>query len=127
MGPLWHHRSQVIKFVLKYNTLQDAQHLLAVLKQHYEAITVHWEGTLYCGITLDWDYEKCTVDLSMPGYIQMALDDFNFTSTSCAKHQPHQHNPPQYGIKTRLTDPINVTAPLDNKGNLRLQQITGKF
>jgi hypothetical protein len=131
---LWQHNTRSIKFVLvvdnfgiQYSLLQDAQHLLAALKQHYEAITVDWEGTQYCGITLQWNYEKRTVDLSMPGYVQAALDDFNFTSTSCAEPQPHRHNPPQYGVKTQLTDPINVTTPLDNKGNLRLQQITRKF
>jgi hypothetical protein len=127
---LWQHRTRAIKFVLvvgdfgiKYSMLQDAQHLLAALKQHYEAITVNWDGTLYCPITLDWNYEKRMVDLSMPGYVQTVLDDFNFTPTIHAKHQPHQHNLPQYGVKTQLTDPIDVTAPLDDKGNLLLQQI----
>jgi hypothetical protein len=67
------------------------------------------------------------VDLSMPDYVQTALDDFNHIPTNCAKHQPHHHNPRQYGVKTQLMDPIDVTAPLDDKGNLQLQQITGKF
>jgi hypothetical protein len=131
---LWQYKTQAIKFVLvvnefgiKYSTLQDAQHLLAALKQHYEAIAVDWEGTLYCSILLNWNYERRTVDLSMPGSIQMALDDFNFTQTNRAEHQPHRHNPPQYGVKTQLTDLTDVTAPLDDKGNLRLQQITRKF
>jgi Reverse transcriptase (RNA-dependent DNA polymerase) len=131
---LWHHKTRPIKFVLvvddfsiKYSSIKDTQHLLAVLKQHYEAIMVDWDGTLYCSITLDWNYDQHTVDLSMPDYVQMVLDDFNHVPTNRAKHQPHRHNPPQYGVKTQLMDPIDVTAPLDDKGNLQLQQITGKF
>jgi hypothetical protein len=99
-------------FRIKYTTLQDAQHFLATLKQHYKAITVDWDGTLYCGITLDWNYDKLTVDLLMPDYIQTVLDDFNHVPTNRAKHQPHRHNLPQYGVKTQLTDPIDATALL---------------
>jgi hypothetical protein len=38
-----------------------------------------------------------------------------------------RHNLPQYGVKTQLTDSFDATAPLDDNGNLQLQQITGKF
>jgi hypothetical protein len=119
---LWQHKTRPIKFVLviddfsiKYSSIKDAQHLLAELKQHYEAITVDWDGTLYCSITLDWNYEQRTVDLSMPDYVQTALDDFNHIPTNRAEHQPHCHNPPQYGVKTQLMDPIDIATPLDDK------------
>jgi hypothetical protein len=60
---------------------------------------------------------------SMPNYIQTVLDDFNHVPTNHAEHQPHCHNPLQYGVKTQLTDPIDVTAPLDDKGNLQHRQV----
>jgi hypothetical protein len=69
--------------------LKDAQHLLAALKQDYEAVTVDWTGSLFCGITLTWDYNKQTVDLSMPGYVTSALAEFNFTPSAKPEHQPH--------------------------------------
>jgi hypothetical protein len=57
---------------VQYTHLQDAQHLLATLKQHYEAINVDWTGSLFCGISLKWDYTNRTVDLSMLGYMGTA-------------------------------------------------------
>ena len=32
-----------------------------------------WQGKLYCGITLDWNYEKGYVDTSMPNYVAKQL------------------------------------------------------
>ena len=52
-------------FGVKYKGKQHAQHLIDTLKKHYE-ITVDWEGKLFCGIHLKWDYDKRTVELSMP-------------------------------------------------------------
>jgi hypothetical protein len=41
-------------FAVRYITKSDANHLRDALLQHYE-ITTDWEGTVYFGITLDWD------------------------------------------------------------------------
>jgi hypothetical protein len=62
----------VDNFGVKYVGKDHADHLLNALKQHYE-VTEDWEGKLYCGILLKWDYENRTVDLSMLGYIENAL------------------------------------------------------
>ena len=45
-------------------------------KENY-TITNDWEGKLYVGITLDWDYENGQVHLLMPGYVTDALLRFN--------------------------------------------------
>jgi hypothetical protein len=70
---LWLHNTKpkafslvVDDFVVKYVTETDAHHLRNALLQHYE-ITTDWGGTVYSGITLDWDYNKHTCDISMPG------------------------------------------------------------
>jgi hypothetical protein len=63
----------------------------------------------------------------MPGYVSRALTEFNFTPSKKPEHQPHRHQPPQYGVKTQLTAPIDNSALLNKEENLRLQQITGKF
>jgi Reverse transcriptase (RNA-dependent DNA polymerase) len=131
---LWKHCSRKLMFALvvddfgtQFSNVTDAQHLLAALKQDYEAVTVDWTGSLFCGITLAWDYDNRTVDLSMPGYVKNALTKFLFTPTTKPEHQPHQHQPPQYRVKTQLTAPIDDSEPLSKEGNLCLQQITGKF
>jgi hypothetical protein len=73
---LWLHTTKptafslvVDDFAVKYITKYDANHLRDALLQHYE-VTTEWEGTVYSGITLDWDYKKRTCDMSMPGYIK---------------------------------------------------------
>jgi hypothetical protein len=42
------------------------------IKQNY-TIVEDWKGTLYCGITLDWNYKEQWVDISMTRYIQKVL------------------------------------------------------
>jgi hypothetical protein len=60
---LWKHATKPIQFTLvvddfgtKYIGEEHAQHLKNALE----------EGKWYIGITLDWDYNKCQVHLSMP-------------------------------------------------------------
>jgi len=54
---------------------KHAEHLIAALCDEYP-ITIDWEGGIYCGVTLEWDYKNRTVDLSMPSYIANALHKF---------------------------------------------------
>jgi hypothetical protein len=84
----------------------------AALKQDYKAVTTDWDGMLFCGITLDWDYQARSVDLSMPSYVVKALREFQHTEPTKAEHQPHRNNELQYRVKLQLTDPIDTTAPL---------------
>jgi hypothetical protein len=95
---LWRHNTRPIMFALvvddftvQYKGREHAQHLLAALKQDYEAVTVDWDGKLSCGITLEWDYQNRTVNLSMPGYVVDALAEFQHKAPKRDKHQPHWH------------------------------------
>jgi len=54
-------------FAIKYVDRANAEHLLATLRSLYN-ITTDWTASMYCGITLKWDYVARTVNLSMPGY-----------------------------------------------------------
>jgi hypothetical protein len=131
---LWRHKTCPIMFALVVNNFgiqyvgkQHADHLIAALKQDYEAVTIDWKGNLFCGVTLEWDYDKRTVDLSMPGYVEKALQEFHQVETACIEHQPYRAKEIQYGIQTQLTDPIDLSEPLEPEGILRLQCITGTF
>ena len=80
---LWIHDWRPIQFTLtvndfgvKYVGREHAEHLMAALEENY-TITHDWKGTLYVGITLDWDYKNGQVHLSMPGYVREALLRFN--------------------------------------------------
>ena len=79
MHGLFTHKARGITFCLviddfgiKYVRHDHAEYLLSILKKLYK-VTHDWSGTQYCGLTLAWDFESCTVDISIPGYIDKAL------------------------------------------------------
>ncbi|KAL7483088.1 hypothetical protein ACHAW6_013638 [Cyclotella cf. meneghiniana] len=127
---LWKHLSRPISFTLvvddfgiKYVGKEHADHLLNALKQHY-TLDIDWTGSLYCGITLKWDYHNKTVDISMPGYIKKVLQRFRH---ECSKPQnsPHQCAPQHYGKLAQLPLPPDDSPPLSKPGITRIQQIVG--
>ena len=74
---LWNHISRPLQFTLvvedfgvKYTRRKDAEHLLRILETEFTAVSTDWEGALYCGITLEWNYKEIWLDISMPGYIK---------------------------------------------------------
>ena len=61
---LWRHVTQPISFTLvvddfgvKYVGQEHAEHLIQVLREYY-TMSIDWDGSLYCGIQLDWDYDN---------------------------------------------------------------------
>ena len=98
------------------------------LRLYYEAVSVDWTGTLYCGITLKWDYLNRTCELSMPGYVKQALQKFNYEITGIPKNTDAPH---PYKATKKLGLPM--THPTDNSAKLspheikHLQQIVGTF
>jgi hypothetical protein len=72
---LWLHKTRPISFTLvvdnfavKYVSKHHAEHLRNALLRTYE-LTTDWTATVYSGMTLKWDYNKCMCDISMPGYV----------------------------------------------------------
>ena len=72
---LWKHISRPILFTLvidhcgvKYTQQEAIDHLIRCIKEKYQ-LTEDWTGNLYCSIKLKWDYNNCTLDIYMPGYI----------------------------------------------------------
>jgi hypothetical protein len=92
---LWTHDTRPISFSLvvddfgvKYVGREHAEHLMTCIRKHYN-ISSDWNGTAYCGLTLDWDYKDRTVDLSMPGYIKAALHKYQHPAPARPEHAPH--------------------------------------
>jgi hypothetical protein len=103
---LWCHKTRPTTFTLvvddfgvKYMSLDDVNHrLVAALKDKYK-IKEDWTGSLYTGLTIDWDYDNGTVDISMPGYYaKAALKRFQH-----ATHLLFQKTRLMHGILTRFT------------------------
>jgi hypothetical protein len=69
---LWLHKTRPISFTLvvdnfavKYVGKQHAEHPWNTLLRTYE-LTTDWTATLYSGMTLKWDYDTRTCNISMP-------------------------------------------------------------
>eukprot|EP00804_Cyclotella_cryptica_P028165 CCRYP_011030-RA/>CCRYP_011030-RA protein AED:0.16 eAED:0.16 QI:0/0/0/1/0.25/0/5/0/1115 len=88
---LFKHISRPIQFTLviddfriKYIGQQHLDHLLQTIKKHYD-VTVDHTGSLYCGITLNWNYNYKYLDISMPRkqqikHIQQIVGSFLYYS-----------------------------------------------
>jgi hypothetical protein len=127
----WQHDTQPVTFTIivddfgiKYAGKENADHLQNALKEHYE-VTKDWTGKLNCGISLDWDYENNTVDLSMPGYIANALHKFKHKQPERPQHAPYPARTPQHGSKIQLTLKVLNSPTLTPKGKKRIQQVVG--
>jgi hypothetical protein len=130
---LWRHKHRPILFSLvvddfgvKYVGKAHAQHLIDTLASFYE-LTVDWEATKYCGITLEWDYDNHTVDLSMPNYVAEALHHFQHPTPKQQTHAPSKWTPPSYGTKVQLTAPTDASPKHTAKDTKLLQRVIGKF
>ena len=111
-------------FGVKYVGKEHADHLLDTLRAAGYQITVDWEGTDFCGLKLKWDYEKGTVDISMPGYVKKALQRFDHDSPTKPQDAPHPWTKPNYGAKQQMTE-IDTSPSLDHSGIKRLQEVIG--
>jgi hypothetical protein len=63
-------------FAIQLVRKEHANHLLNLLQNDYEAVSVDWEVAIYCGIPCLWGYNKCICDLSMPGYVKATLQKY---------------------------------------------------
>ena len=93
---------------------------MATLNKLYK-VSEDWEGTRYCGLTLTWDYTNRTCDISMPGYIERALQRFAHPPTTRPQHAPHAWQKPIYGQTTQYTQAPDTSAPLDDADTKRIQ------
>ena len=115
-------------FGVGYENNEHDLHLLQTLRQYYEAVSVDWTGTLYCGITLKWDYGKWTCELSMPGYVQHAVNKFHNGVNSPNKPTDAPH--PYKATKKQglpMTQAMDDGAKLSPQAIKQLQQIVGTF
>ena len=129
---LWQHDKRPIQFTLvvddfgvKYVGEEHAKHLQRVLEEHYK-LTCDWTGTRYIGITLDWDYNKRQVHLSMPNYVKKALKQFQHAASK-QQHAPYPCIPIHYGAKKQYATQTSQAPLLDDKSKRFIQQVCGKF
>jgi hypothetical protein len=127
---LWRHKWRPVTFALvvddfgvKIKGREHGEHLINALEEHYE-VTVDWTGSLFCGIHLNWQYNKKQVDIAMPNYIEKALTKYGHKKPRRPQHAPHKHTPIQYGAKVQMVQ-VNNSPPLNAKQTKRVQDIVG--
>ena len=132
---LWTHELRPILFTLvvddfgvKYVGEEHVHHLMRALtdKKQYK-ITANWKGKKYIGITLDWDYERRQVHLSMPGYVEAALQQFGHPMPTKQQDSPYPYTPPKYGQKVQYAAQADGAPLLDKDGKRFIQQVCRKF
>jgi hypothetical protein len=130
---LWYHESRPISFTLvvddfgvKYVGREHVDHLIKCLKQTYK-LTEDWTGSLYCGITLEWNYEEKYVDISMPGYVKKKLQEYKHIVPLRTQTCPYSPEPTTYGAKAQAPLPVDESPRLDAKGIKRVQKIVGSI
>jgi hypothetical protein len=138
---LWMHNTRDIKFALvvddfavKYTDEADVNHLKMALqtvdpetgKPMFE-VSADMSGSRFIGLTIDWDYDKRKVHLSMPGYVAKALKRFHHQKPTKLQHQPYPHAPVKYREKVQYAAPVDNSPELDKAGKKFIQEVTGTF
>jgi hypothetical protein len=117
---LWKHDTRPIHFTLvvdnfgvKYTQQEDVDHLRNVLELNY-TVTKDWTGKQYIGITLNWDYERRRVHLTMPNYVKKALQLFQHKLQK-EQHSPHPCTPIVYIAKLQYAKQAAKSPAVDAK------------
>ena len=93
---LWRHIFCPVQFTLVVDYfgvncfgVEQLQSQVESLNKLYE-IVLDPTGSKYCGITMEWDYENRTVDLSITNYVPTKLKEFDHPKPSRPQHAPHK-------------------------------------
>jgi hypothetical protein len=113
-------------FGIKYSGQEHLDHLIQAIKRHYD-VKVDHTGSLYCGITLDWHYDKEYLDISMPGYVTKQLTKYNHPLPKKPVNTPWEPYPIKYGHPIQETLPHDDSPPLSTQNITHIQQIVGSF
>ena len=88
---LWTYDSRHINFTLvvdnfgiKYSGKEHTLPLNIALEAKYK-VTTDWYQNIYAVVSINWDYDKGTVQLSMPGYVCAALHYFQHENPKIAQ------------------------------------------
>ena len=90
-------------------------------------MTTYLERKLCIVITLKWNHIKHPVELSMTGYVEVVLQEFQHLKPSWPQESPYLWTSPTYGANSQLTPPPDTTPILLPGKRTRLKIVIGKF
>ena len=130
---LWTHAWRTIRFTLcvddfgvKYVGKKHADHLIAILEEHY-TISQDWTGACYLGMDIDWDYTNREIHLSMLSYVQDALIRFCHARPRKFQDQPYPHVNPTYEAKAQYATDADLLSILTPSQKKFVNEVTGMF
>ena len=85
------------------------------------------EGAKHVGISLDWDYAKGEVHLSIPRYVTEALRRFKHIWLGKPEDQPYAHVTPNHGTKVQYAPDDDTSRPATKEEKTFVQQVVGTF
>ena len=84
-------------------------------------------GKLYCGISLDWHYDRGYLDTSMPTYFKKQLSRYKHQKPTRIQNTPLEPAPRTYGADAQRPTPEDNSPLLSEKDKIFVQQVTGSF
>ena len=113
-------------FGIKYIGKKHSDHLLGVLNKYYNLET-DWEGALYCGVSLAWNYNTHYMDIHMPNYVYRNLIKYKHEPQKRPQHFPYKPSPKMFGKNSnKITD--NEESPsVGDTEKLYIQQVPCSF
>ena len=88
---------------------------------------VDWEGSMYCGVSLDWHYEDKYVNISMLKYVHKQLLRYAHRPPRRKQYCPFEPNPLRYGKQSDEIVPEEESPELDKAGKTFVQQVVGSL
>ena len=101
-------------------------HLIAAIWKNY-TLEVDWEGALYCGITLKWNYAEGYVDISMPNYVHKQLVCYRRSTSNKPQYCPYEPRPIHYGKKSDEIVPEDDSPRVEKEDEKYIRQVVGSF
>ena len=130
---LWNHQtcSTVLTFCpdnfgIKSNSIDGMHHLINAIRKYFKC-SINWEGQNYIGFTLDWNYTKKYVDISMSGYIRTPFQKFQHKPPARPKDDPHPWNKPVYFKHIQLATQQSSSPKPNSADTNSVQFINGTF
>ena len=106
---LWKHATKPIilslivdDFGVKYIGKENADHLIQALQKLY-TISIDCTGSLFCGLTINWDYATRTCNISTTKYLQTDLLKFQHPAPKHPQQAPHSWEKPTYGAHVQYS------------------------
>ena len=99
---------------------------MKVLSEFYE-MEEDWQGKLYCGITLDWNYREGYLNTSMPNYVVKQLTKYRHKAPKRPQNCPYEPEPRVYGKKSQEMPKKVDSPPVSKEEKIYIQQVVGSF